>query len=198
MIGNCLSNIIFFTIYADGKKRYNYSRETSSLGLTTFISMRAGVLTMLVTNPIWVIKTRTMLYHNAGQPETGWKLMTDTAKNMYRNEGPKAFFRGYPISLFLSLYGMISMTLYETSCKTLGYTESNKSEKSKILPFIAGGISKCGTSCLFYPVTVIKTRQQKQRYSTDEAIKMKTDKKIEKVNLEEAKKRPEIHHTTAL
>lgn len=64
MIGNCLSSIIFFTLLADGKKRYNYSRETSSLGLTTFISMRAGVLTMFLTNPIWVMKTRTMLHVN--------------------------------------------------------------------------------------------------------------------------------------
>jgi len=160
MIGNCMANILFFTIYADGKKRYNYSRETSSLGLTTFISMRAGFLTMLVTNPIWVLKTRTMLHHNEkGKAETGWKLVTDTAKGMYRNEGPQAFFRGYPISIFLSLYGMISMSLYETSCKVMGYMETNKDEKSKIIPFIAGGISKCGTSCIFYPVNVIKTRQ---------------------------------------
>ena len=64
MVGNTLSNLIFFTIYADGKKRYNYSRENSPFWLTAFISMRAGVGTMLITNPIWVVKTRTMLYLN--------------------------------------------------------------------------------------------------------------------------------------
>jgi len=64
MVGNTVSNILFFTIYADGKKRYNYSWETSDFYLTVFIAMRAGMLTMLVTNPIWVLKTWTMLHLN--------------------------------------------------------------------------------------------------------------------------------------
>lgn len=115
---------------------------------------------------------------------------------MYKKEGFKAFFRGFPISIFLSLYGMISMSIYETSCKTMGYTETNKKDKSSWVPFIAGGISKCSASILFYPVNVIKTRQQKQRYTTEEALKMKESHKIEVESLDKAKARTEVHHTT--
>lgn len=115
---------------------------------------------------------------------------------MYRKEGFKSFFRGYPISIFMSLYGMISMSIYERSCRMFGYMESNKSGKSGWIPFVCGGISKCATSCFFYPVTVIKTRQQKQRYTTEEALEMKDQKNIlEKLDVKSSK-RPEIFHTT--
>ena len=118
MVGNCLANVIFFGLFADGKKRYNYSRETSTLGETVFISMRAGMLTMLVTNPIWVLKTRTMLHFNEKTSKlSGPTLAKQTVREMYKKEGFKAFFRGFPISIFLSLYGMISMSIYETACK---------------------------------------------------------------------------------
>ncbi len=159
MIANCVANMIFFTIYADGKKRYNYSREHSTLAETTFISMRAGFLTMLITNPIWVIKVRTMLYLNdKALKESGMTLLKKTVHNMYKEEGTPAFFRGFPIAVFLSIYGMISMSIYETTLQIAGYTERNKGEKSRLIPFIAGGVSKCSTSVIFYPFNVIKTR----------------------------------------
>lgn len=40
---NMVSGGMFFYLFADGKKRYNYSRETSSMLLTTWISLRAGL-----------------------------------------------------------------------------------------------------------------------------------------------------------
>jgi len=124
LLGNTVSNILFFTIYADGKKRYNYSRENSSLFDTVFISMRAGVFTMLITNPIWVLKTRTMLHLNErSQKISGYKLTKEILSDMLSKEGTKALFWGYPISIFLSLYGMISMSIYETVLKAFDYTE---------------------------------------------------------------------------
>ena len=71
---------------------------------------------MLITNPMWVVKVRTMLYLNdKALKEPGLRLLKTTIVDMYNKEGPKAFFRGYPISVFLSIYGMISMSLYETT-----------------------------------------------------------------------------------
>jgi hypothetical protein len=92
---------------------------------------------------------------------------------MWNKEGIWAFLRGYPISLFLSLYGMISMSVYEITCWYFNYTESNKHNNYWFIPFIAGGVSKCSASIIFYPINVVKTWQQKQRYSTEEAISIK-------------------------
>ena len=53
ILANAISGGIFFSVYADGKKKYNYDRETSSIWLTALISLRAGLITMTVVNPIW-------------------------------------------------------------------------------------------------------------------------------------------------
>ena len=135
------------------------SREHSSNYDTAYISIRAGIGTMLFTNPIWVVKTWTMLHLNERSSKiSGFKLTKETVLEMYRKEGLKAFLWGYPISLFLSLYGMISMSVYEITCRFFGYTETNKHDKLWIIPFIAGGASKCSASIIFYPINVVKTR----------------------------------------
>lgn len=150
---------------------------------------------MLVTNPIWVVKTWTMLYLNDTKKQiSGLQLTKETIVDMWKKEGLPAFLWGYPISIFLSLYGMISMSIYETTCKFFNYTETNKHTANWMIPFVAGGVSKCSASITFYPVNVIKTRQQKQWYSTEEAVEIKS--KVEAVNIEEAKKQPEVHFTT--
>lgn len=53
-------------------------------------------------------------------------MTKETIKDMYKKEGTAAFLRGYPISIFLSMYGMVSMTMYETILKFFGSYETNK------------------------------------------------------------------------
>jgi hypothetical protein len=53
IVANAISGGIFFGMMQDGKKRYNYQRETAPLWLTIWISLRAGLLTMTLANPIW-------------------------------------------------------------------------------------------------------------------------------------------------
>lgn len=161
MLGNFCANILFFSIYADGKKRHNYNRETSSFLTTVWISARAGLVCMFFTNPLWAVKTRVILHqNNMGIGKVGGnQLLRETFRDMYKNEGGKAFYNGLPASLMLSVYGIVQMTTYEKFALFLGYTEKNKHEKSKLLPFLAGGASKCTASALFYPLTLIRTNQ---------------------------------------
>ena len=57
-----LANSIFFYVYSDGKKRYNYNPD-KPFGLTTMlISYRAGLASMFVTTPLWTVKTRIILF----------------------------------------------------------------------------------------------------------------------------------------
>lgn len=45
------------------------------------------------------------------------------------------------------------------------------------MPFFIGGLSKCIASTFFHPLTLIKTRQQKQRYTSDEVEHLREEAK---------------------
>ena len=82
-------------MFEDGKRAYNYHRETAPLWLTMWIWLRAGVVAMTITNPIWCIKVRSILYWNdKTQHMNGLRLFYEVAKEMYVKEGIRSYFRG--------------------------------------------------------------------------------------------------------
>lgn len=62
MVAGSIANSIFFYVYSDGKKRYNYDPNHPYSMKTVFISMRAGLVSMMITTPMWTLKTRLALY----------------------------------------------------------------------------------------------------------------------------------------
>lgn len=62
IIAGSVANSIFFYIYTDGKRRYNYDPSHPYSWKTIFISWRAGLASMAITTPLWTIKTRLVLY----------------------------------------------------------------------------------------------------------------------------------------
>lgn len=62
MVAGSIANSIFFYIYADGKKRYHYDPSKPYSFTTVIISMRAGLVSMFLTTPMWTVKTRLALY----------------------------------------------------------------------------------------------------------------------------------------
>jgi len=67
-----VANSIFFYVYADGKKRYGYDPKNPYSLKTIFISWRAGFVAMLITTPLWTVKTRLVLYREM----TGIKVIS--------------------------------------------------------------------------------------------------------------------------
>jgi hypothetical protein len=62
ILAGSFANSVFFTIYADGKVKYNYDASNPGSWTTVIISLRAALVSMFVTTPFWVIKTRLALY----------------------------------------------------------------------------------------------------------------------------------------
>lgn len=62
LFAGSIANSIFFYVYADGKKRYKYDNERPYSLNTVLISMRAGLVSMFLTAPLWTVKTRMVLY----------------------------------------------------------------------------------------------------------------------------------------
>jgi len=145
ILANAVSGGIFFGLFADGKKRYNYERETAPLWLTSWIALRAGFVTMTLVNPIWCIKTRVTLHWNElDNKKSGIKLCKDTIQEMYQKEGIPSFFRGISASVFMSFYAVIQMTVYEKLSKVAGIPEKPASGivTPDITTFFVGGTSR--------------------------------------------------------
>lgn len=62
IIAGSIANSIFFYVYTDGKRRYNYDSTNPYSLKTIFISWRAGLAAMAVTTPLWTVKTRLILF----------------------------------------------------------------------------------------------------------------------------------------
>lgn len=62
LIAGSIANSVFFYVYQDGKKRYEYDPKHPYSLKTIMISMRAGLVSMFVSAPLWTIKTRMVLY----------------------------------------------------------------------------------------------------------------------------------------
>ena len=180
IVANSVSGGVFFFMFEDGKKVYNYTRETSPLWLTIWISLRAGLATMVLVNPIWCVKTRVILHWNEKTNHVnGARLFWDTVKEMYVREGVRSFFRGMTASLVMSFYGVIQMTVYEKLSKLLGIPEKPHGFKMPDLKtFLVGGTSRWVASFVFYPIALLRTRLQKQRFSGTEAEVFKKERNI--------------------
>lgn len=55
----------------------------------------AGILTLMMTNPIWVVKTRLCLQYGRDNetPQTRYKGMIDALARIYREEGIRGLYR---------------------------------------------------------------------------------------------------------
>ena len=62
LFAGSLANMCFFYVYQDGKKRYNYDQSNPNSLKTVWISLRAGIISMFLSAPLWTVKTRMVLY----------------------------------------------------------------------------------------------------------------------------------------
>lgn len=140
-----------------------------------YASIVAGACSTIVTNPIWVIKTRLMsqVSHTASDGHrTPWHYNNtfDAARKMYRAEGLAAFYSGLAPALLGLTHVAIQFPLYEYfKQKFTGLemgaipTEDHQSWTNVAGILSATLLSKvCATSAT-YPHEVLRTRLQTQQ-----------------------------------
>jgi len=146
-------------------------------------AVTAGACSTIVTNPIWVIKTRLMSqsvfrmteghpYDPQTQPPWHYKGTIDAAKKMYKHEGIKSFYSGLTPALLGLTHVAVQFPAYEYlrmkfTGKAMGdlsdEEESKKTWKELVGVLGASVISKVMASSATYPHEVIRTRLQTQR-----------------------------------
>ncbi|TAQ91504.1 hypothetical protein B7494_g203 [Chlorociboria aeruginascens] len=134
----------------------------------------------MVTNPIWVIKTRLMSQvsrkstSNDARPPWHYRSTLDAAKKMYRNEGILSFYSGLTPALLGLTHVAVQFPCYEylkTKFTGKGMGQSAEGDNSTHLIGVlsASVLSKIMASSATYPHEVIRTRLQTQQRSMPSA-----------------------------
>lgn len=133
-------------------------------------SALAGASTSLLTNPIWVLKTR-MLSSDRGT-RGAYPSMLAGAKSIYVTEGIRGFYRGLAVSLIGVSHGAVQFAVYEPA-KRMYYAHRESvrgiDSAAPITPEATVVISSCAkliAGAVTYPYQVVRSRLQ--NYHADE------------------------------
>ena len=141
------------------------------IAIVTVLEYDIGGLTILATNPIWVIKTR-MLSTGSHVPGA-YKSFTSGARQIFETEGVIGFYRGLIPALFGVSHGALQFMAYErlkayrARAKGSGFSVSGdrghfgrNESLGNIDYFVLSTISKSFAGCVTYPYQVLRSRLQ--------------------------------------
>lgn len=157
----------------------------------------------MVTNPIWVIKTRLMSQvsrkatSNGARPPWHYSSTFDAMKKMYTTEGVLSFYSGLTPALLGLTHVAIQFPAYEYlktrfTGQGMGMSAEGDHKSHWIGVLSASVLSKMMASSATYPHEVIRTRLQTQQRSVPSAS---TEYAVFRGGLEA---RPEHHGASAL
>jgi solute carrier family 25 (mitochondrial folate transporter), member 32 len=177
---------VYMAVYDSSKDwffEHHYGlREDDKWLPRIYASLLAGACSTIVTNPIWVIKTRLMSQVSRSASDgarTPWHYQNtlDAARQMYRSEGIAAFYSGLAPALLGLTHVAIQFPLYEYFKQNFTGLEMGQTpgEEHNTWSNVAGILSAtllskvCATSAT-YPHEVLRTRlQTQQRYLQPES-----------------------------
>lgn len=177
MIGNSVSWALYFMWYGKIKDLVRAARGAAHGSPLTSVdyflaSGASGVLTAVLTNPIWVIKTR-MLSSPAHAPGA-YRSIAHGTSEIFRREGVRGFYRGLLPSLFGVSHGAIQFMAYEQLKNQWAKKRPGGKEgltNADVL-FLSAG-SKMFAGSITYPYQVVRARLQ--TYDAKERYKNVTD-----------------------
>lgn len=125
----------------------------------------AGMMTLTVANPVWVVKTRLCLANTASVPEhMRYSGLRDGLRKLYHFEGIRGLYKGYIPGLWGTSHGAIQFMLYEELKKAYAVSRSIPIDtKLGPLAYLSmAATSKLLAVCLTYPYQVVRARLQDQ------------------------------------
>ncbi|KAJ5608267.1 hypothetical protein N7537_004886 [Penicillium hordei] len=162
---------VYLAVY-DRTREYFYDQTGSWWLSRGYASITAGACSTVVTNPIWVIKTRLMsqsLKQNSEGVRAPWQYSGtwDAARKMYQIEGLRSFYSGLTPALLGLTHVAIQFPLYEYLKMALtgyGIGEHPDTGSSHWMGIsVATFLSKICASTVTYPHEVLRTRLQTQQ-----------------------------------
>jgi solute carrier family 25 folate transporter 32 len=176
VFGSSLSWSLYFFLYSNIKERNRRQFHRDALGpsLHLLSAAEAGSIVAVLTNPVWVVKTRLQLQspgHGARPPYLGF---SDACKRILREEGLRGLYKGLGPGLLLVSHGALQFMAYEEGRKFLishrvraatGHPDGEQLVTSQDFALL-GASSKLFAVMATYPYQVIRSQLQ-QRPSVD-------------------------------
>eukprot|EP01098_Paradermamoeba_levis_P009318 TRINITY_DN3875_c0_g1_i2.p1 TRINITY_DN3875_c0_g1~~TRINITY_DN3875_c0_g1_i2.p1 ORF type:complete len:254 (-),score=39.02 TRINITY_DN3875_c0_g1_i2:58-819(-) len=183
MWGSCFSWGIYLLTYEEfkGLNRKITNKEILSPFGNLISGIEAGMVMAVLTNPIWVVKTRMQvqlmkvldspssspsrsfgspILKRVDQKEYIYKGVYDGLKMVYKEEGVRGLYSGLTPALFLSVNGALQFTAYEAMKLWAKSLRPQDHTLASWEYFTMGAISKLFSTFVTFPFSVIKTRLQ--------------------------------------
>ncbi|CAM6127948.1 unnamed protein product [Calypogeia fissa] len=171
VLGSSISWGLYFFFYGNAKARYErvVKRDLGPLH-HLLAAAEAGSLVCVITNPLWLVKTRLQLQppaHGARKPYAG---LSDALRSIVKEEGWRGLYKGLGPSLVLVSHGALQFMAYEEGKKmALALRSRRRAESSNEEVSLAsadyallGAGSKLFAGLLTYPYQVIRARIQQR------------------------------------
>ncbi|SCU94223.1 LAFA_0F20582g1_1 [Lachancea sp. 'fantastica'] len=184
LVGNSVAWGLYFGLYRfskdtvykvwigdlDAQKNSSFQKD-SQMGPLLYLTSAAlsGAATAVLTNPIWVVKTRIMSTSTHAQKR--YKSTLDGIFKIYQREGLSGFWRGLVPSIFGVAQGAIYFAAYD-SLKHRYFASRKIKEEQKLgnlENIMLTSVSKMVSVSAVYPLQLLKSNLQSFEAVRDEA-----------------------------
>ncbi|XP_063220382.1 solute carrier family 25 member 32 [Bacillus rossius redtenbacheri] len=165
---------IYFLFYNTIKTWIQGGNAQKPLGpsLHMLAAAEAGILTLAMTNPIWVVKTRLCLQYNELDmtkisDSKRYAGMMDALQKIYTHEGIRGLYKGFVPGIFGVSHGALQFMTYEEMKNRYNqYKDLPIDTKLSSLDYLAfAAMSKLIAASATYPYQVIRARLQDQHHN---------------------------------
>ncbi|GAA6061169.1 hypothetical protein JCM10212_005755 [Sporobolomyces blumeae] len=171
LVGNASSWGLYFLWYTDFKRRLHGDKNVKlNAGQHLLASASSGVVTAIITNPLWVVKTR--MYTTSASSPKAYKGVLHGLYTLCREEGFRGMSKGMTLALIGVSNGAIQFMTYEELKKWrvesrrkrlgAGISEEEVKKLSNLEYILMSGSAKLVAIAITYPYQVIRSRIQYQ------------------------------------